>query len=85
MKTTHRILITTALLATLAAIWTDPWWAWALTALLLFLIAAGIGGQAAQQAEDNKPRHPITTDHDVDNYRAQHGRPQYGKKRGDNQ
>lgn len=46
MKHVARATLTLAVLAFLAAIWLDPWWAWLLTGVLLLLVGAAIGGQA---------------------------------------
>ncbi len=81
MKHLARTTLTLSVLALLAAIWLQPWWAFLLTGVLLLLVGAAIGGQTTQPGPE--PERRTITDHDVQNYRAQHGRPQYGRKADD--
>ena len=94
MRHLARLTLTLAVLALLAAIWQPygPWWAWLLTGVLLLFVGAALGGQATPQHEtptgnSTGPHVHITpsrvTDHDVDNYRREHGTPQYGRKADD--
>ena len=90
MRHLARTTLTLAVLALLAAIWQPygPWWAWLLTGVLLLFVGAALGGQTEMQ---DKPTGSATGPHihitarDVDQYRTERERPQYGKKAGDDQ
>lgn len=93
MRHLARATLTLAVLALLCAIWQPygPWWAWLLTGVLLLFVGAALGGQTVPETpptgNSTGPHihHTPTrvTDHDVDNYRREHGIPQYGRKADD--